>query len=126
MDKTTNAINWFEIPATDIARSKAFYETAFALQMEPVTMGDAEMAFFPWNPGSGMATGALVQSPNHKPSKEGSVVYLNGNPNLQAVLDRVESAGGTIAVPKMSIGEFGFVAFFVDTEGNYVGVHSTG
>lgn len=124
MDNTTNSLNWFEVPALDIDRSKKFYETIFDLTMEPNDMGDARMAFFPWEAGSGKATGAVVQSPNHKPSTEGTIVYLNANPNMDNVMARVEAAGGKILQPKMSIGEHGNIAFIMDTEGNNIGIHS--
>jgi predicted enzyme related to lactoylglutathione lyase len=124
MDNTTNALNWFEIPASDIDRSKAFYENIFGISMDPVEMGDAKMAFFPFAPGSGKATGAVVQSPNHKPSMEGSIVYLNANPAMDNVLAKVEAAGGKILSPKMNIGEHGHIAFIMDTEGNNIGIHS--
>lgn len=124
MDKTTNSLNWFEIPASDIERSQNFYEKIFDIKMEPTEMGDSKMAFFPWASKSGKATGSLVQSENHSPSMEGSKIYLNANPNLQIVLDRVEAAGGKIISPKMSIGEHGNIAFIIDTEGNNIGLHS--
>jgi len=119
----TNALNWFEIPVTDVARAKKFYETAFDIEMHQMEMMGTQMVMFPTqSPKSG---GALVKSPEHKPSAEGSIVYLNGNPNLQIVLDRIESAGGKITLPKTSIGgENGNMAFFLDTEGNLVGLHS--
>lgn len=125
MDATANSLNWFEIPATDIKRSKKFYETIFDIEMEDQNMGDNEMAFFPWSPGSGKATGSIVKSPTHTPSMEGSIVYLNANPNMDGVLSKVEAAGGKILVPKMNIGEHGNIAFIMDTEGNNVGIHST-
>jgi predicted enzyme related to lactoylglutathione lyase len=122
LSTATNALNWFEIPVTDVARAKEFYETAFDIEMHEMEMMGMQMVMFPsQSPKSG---GALVKSPNHKPSTEGSIVYLNGNPNLQIVLDRIESAGGKIAMPKTSIGENGNMAFFLDTEGNLVGLHS--
>lgn len=124
MENNTNSLNWFEIPALDINRAKKFYETIFDISMEDVTMGDDLMAFFPWTPGSGKANGALVQSPMHQPSQTGTVVYLNANPAMDGVLAKVEAAGGQVAVPKMSIGENGNIAFIIDTEGNKVGIHS--
>lgn len=124
MDNTTNSLNWFEIPAIDIQRSQTFYETIFDVKMEAHDMNGDKMAFFPWSPGSGKATGSLVQSANHKPSMDGSIVYLNANPNMDNVLERVEAAGGKIIMPKMSIGEHGNIAFVVDTEGNRIGIHS--
>ena len=124
MDKTTNALNWFEIPVTDIKRAKKFYETIFSITMEEHLMGEDKMSFFPEESGSGKASGSLVQSSNHKPSIEGTIVYLNANPNMDEVLAKVENEGGQVAMPKMSIGENGHIAFILDTEGNKVGIHS--
>ena len=124
MNNSTNALNWFEIPASNINRSKEFYETIFSIEMSINEMHNSIMAFFPWESGSGKATGAVVQSEMHVPSKEGSIIYLNANPNLDPVLERVEKAGGKVLVPKMNIGENGFIAFIEDTEGNKIGIHS--
>lgn len=85
MDKTTNSLNWFEIPANDLERSKKFYETIFNIQMDPMEMDDSKMAFFPWEAGSGKVTGAVVQNNQLKPSMEGTLVYLNVNPNMDGV-----------------------------------------
>jgi predicted enzyme related to lactoylglutathione lyase len=62
----------------------------------------------------------------HKPSStDGPLIYLNGNPDLQRVLDKVETAGGKIMVPKTEISpEYGFMAVMIDTEGNRIGLHS--
>ena len=58
---------------------------------------------------------------------DGAVIYLNANPDLQLVLNRVEKAGGKILMPKVLIDEnTGNMAFILDTEGNKVGLHSNG
>ena len=124
MDHTTNSLNWFEIPANDLQRSKKFYETIFEIEMELNSMEDSEMAFFPWKAGSGKATGAVVKSKQHKPSMEGSIIYLNANPAMDEIVARVEDAGGKVLMPKTRIGEHGHIAFIMDTEGNNVGLHS--
>ncbi|MFD1255753.1 VOC family protein [Mucilaginibacter terrae] len=123
LSKTTNALNWFEIPVTDAARAKAFYESVFDIQMQQFEMMGMQMIMFPsQSPKTG---GALVQSPQHIPGTTGAVIYLNGNPNLQLVLDRIENAGGKVTMPKTHINpETGYMAFFMDTEGNAVGLHS--
>jgi predicted enzyme related to lactoylglutathione lyase len=124
MTNTANALNWFEIPAGDINRAAKFYETIFSIEMQRMEMGGS-MAFFPAGMEGGKVGGALVQSPMHKPSEDGAVIYLNGNPDLEMVLGKVESAGGKIVMPKTKItDEIGYMAFFTDTEGNKVGVHS--
>ncbi len=124
MKKNVNSLNWFEIPAKNIKRSKKFYESIFKIKMEEQEMMGMKMAFFPWKPGSGKANGSLVQSPMHKPSKDGAVIYLNANPKLDKVLDKIKKAGGKVVMPKTQAGDFGYMAFFIDTEGNKVALHS--
>ena len=125
MDNTTNVLNWFEISVSDIARAKKFYETIFSITMEEMDMMGMKMASFPYDPMSGKLAGALVQSDMHKPSADGVKIYFNGNPDLDAVLSKVEGAGGKITMPKGKISdEIGYMAFFIDTEGNAVALHS--
>jgi uncharacterized protein len=123
LSANTNALNWFEISILDLDRARKFYETIFEVQLFEMTMGDMTMLMFPsQSPHSG---GGLAKSPMHKPSHEGAIIYLNANPDLQLVLDRVEKAGGTIKMPKTKINdEIGAMAFITDTEGNTVGLHS--
>jgi len=126
MDKNTNSLNWFEIPATDISRAQKFYETVFQVKMEalPEMMG-MKMTSFPAEMGSGKAYGAIAQSPQHKPGTDGVVIYLNANPAIQPVVDRVEAAGGKVVMPVMDISpEIGKMAFFIDSEGNKIGIHA--
>ena len=126
MDKNSNSLNWFEIPATDITRAKKFYGAIFNTEMEEMgEMMGMKMVAFPNDPGNGKASGALVQSQMHKPSTEGTVNYLNANPSIQAVIDRIETAGGKVVMPKTQISpEIGYMAFFIDSEGNRVGLNA--
>ena len=120
----TNALNWFEIPVTDIDRAKAFYAQSFGVDMgETIDMMGMKMAFFP--AADGKVSGGLAQSDMHKPSSDGSIIYLNANPSMETILENVASAGGTVVMPKMKISdEIGYMAFFLDTEGNKLGLHS--
>ncbi|WP_197739839.1 VOC family protein [Pedobacter sp. BS3] len=125
MSAETNALNWFEIAVKDISRAKKFYQSIFEIEMEEMEMMGMKMAMFPWNPEQGKVGGALVQSQMHTPGITGSFIYLNGNPDLQNVLNRVEKAGGKISMPKTFIDEnTGYMAFINDTEGNNIGLHS--
>jgi uncharacterized protein len=122
-----NAISWFEIPTTDINRAQKFYETIFGIKMMPMELPNIKMRMFPLdNPMDGVG-GTLVDSGGfHKPSAtDGPLIYLNGNPDVQNVLDKVEAAGGKITVPKTEISpDYGFMAVFLDTEGNRIALHS--
>lgn len=122
-----NAISWFEIPATDLPRAQKFYETIFGIQMIPMDMENIKMRMFPLDDMMTQIGGAVVDSGGfHKPSlSEGPLIYLNGNPDVQNVLNKVEAAGGTIMVPKTQISPaYGYMAVIVDTEGNRIGLHS--
>jgi predicted enzyme related to lactoylglutathione lyase len=121
------AITWFQIPATDMARATAFYETVCGLKLDPMDAGpDMQMAGFPADWRAGEISGALVCGEGAVPSATGTAVFLNANPDLQVVLDRVEAAGGKILMPKTKIDTegAGHFAMIADTEGNTVGLHS--
>lgn len=116
-----SAINWFEIPANNFDRAVDFYGKVLGAELQKMG-GPFDMAFFPCSDGG---TGGCVTHGNgNKPNAEGSFVYLNGGDDLAVPLERVEPAGGKIVMPKTSIGENGFMAVFMDTEGNRVAFHS--
>jgi uncharacterized protein len=122
-----NAISWFEIPTTDIDRAQKFYENIFGITMIPMDMPNIKMRMFPLDDMMTQVGGALCDSGGfHKASAtDGPLIYLNANPDVQQVLDKVEAAGGKIMMPKTEISpEYGFMAVFFDTEGNRIGLHS--
>lgn len=123
MSVSPHALSWFEIPVTDFARAKAFYETVLGISIETMPMGPCTMGFLSSDPT--VVGGAIVQGDSATPSQSGTTVYLNGGEDLASMLARVEQAGGSVATPKTDIGnDFGFFAHFIDTEGNKVGLHS--
>jgi hypothetical protein len=122
-----NAISWFEIPTTDINRAQKFYEAIFGITMMPMDLPNIKMRMFPLDDMMTQVGGALVYSDGfHKASAtDGPLIYLNANPDVQHVLDKVVAAGGHILVPKTEISpEYGFMGVFIDTEGNRIALHS--
>jgi uncharacterized protein len=122
-----HAISWFEIGTTDLDRATKFYETIFEVKLAPLDMPNIKMRMFPLDDMMTGVGGALVDSGGfHKPSAtDGPLIYLNGNPDVQHVLDKVEAAGGKIMVPKTEISpEYGYMAVIMDTEGNRIALHS--
>lgn len=118
-----NVLNWIEIPVTDINRAVKFYAQVIGGEFQQMEMMGYKMAFFPME-GEGVG-GALVEGEGYKPTLEGAVVYLNGNDDLSIPLSKVETAGGKIIMPKTKItDDIGYMAFFIDSEGNRVAFHS--
>ena len=122
--KMKNAINWFEIPVKNFDKAKEFYETIVGAEMILVEAMGIKSAFFPADLINGSIGGCIIKGQDYKPSKKGTIVYLNGGEDLSVPLAKVEAAGGKILLPKTAIGPNGFKAYFEDTEGNKVGLHS--
>ncbi|KAF0162207.1 MAG: glyoxalase/bleomycin resistance protein/dioxygenase [Ignavibacteria bacterium] len=119
-----NALNWFEIPVTDMARAVKFYCEVMGYEsMYQMNMGGIDMAFFPME-GDGVG-GSLSKGEGFIPTTGGSLIYLNANPDLAIPLSKIEDAGGKVIMPKQLItDEIGYMATFIDCEGNRVAFHS--
>ncbi len=123
----TNAISWFEIPAIDLNRAQEFYETIFETNLTPLDTPNIKMRMFPIQNMMTGVGGAVVDSGGfYRPSlTDGPLIYLNANPDVQNVLNRVEGAGGKILVSKTQVSpEYGYMAVIADTEGNRIALHS--
>ncbi|MFD1614735.1 VOC family protein [Gelatiniphilus marinus] len=119
-----NMVGWFEIPVADMDRAKAFYETVFNIEIAIHDFGETLMGWFPFEEGKEGAAGCLIIQESYVPSQEGTLVYFMSD-DVQIELDRIEKAGGKIHQPKTKISpEYGFMAVFIDTEGNRVALHS--
>ncbi|WP_413582818.1 VOC family protein [Bdellovibrio sp. HCB288] len=120
----SNMFNWVELATDDISRAMTFYEKSFDLKFKTEEMGALKMAFFPaGDMKSYGASGALVKGPGYVPSTDGSLPYIPVK-DIDASLKRVQDNGGRILASKKSIGQYGNIGIFEDTEGNRVGLHS--
>ena len=121
-----NAISWFEIPVRDFNRAKGFYEEVLQIEMHHMEMkeSNSHWGIFPFDHESGGIGGGIVKGPGYEVSQKGVLLYLNGGDDLSSPLSRVEKAGGKIILGKTSLGGNGFMAQFIDTEGNKIALHS--
>ena len=121
-----HAISWFEIPTSDIKRAADFYEKIFDIKMIPMDTPNIQMRLFPIENIMDIGGSLVFNKDFYKSSiTEGPLIYLNGNPDVQLILDKVESAGGKILVPKTQISpEYGYMSVILDTEGNRIALHS--
>lgn len=118
-----NALTWFEIPATNLARASQFYGAVIGRPLERQTFGPNELMVFPYQqPGVG---GCLMNYKSLQPGSQGTVVYLAISDSLEAALARVTRAGGSVALDRTELPEgMGCYAHIIDTEGNRVGLHA--
>lgn len=116
-------LNWVEIPVSDMKRAVSFYGELLGVELNEMKLGPNTYAIFSVK--DKFNTGALVKGESYIPSIEGAVVYLNAGKDLSKVLGRVSKAGGKVLLEKTFLSkEAGHIAYFKDTEGNKVGLHS--
>ncbi|WII73862.1 VOC family protein [Bdellovibrio sp. 22V] len=118
-----NVVGWFEIPVNDLNRATKFYEGAFGVKMKPMESPPYKMSMFPFQDHDEGATGALIQGEYYKPSHSGTVVYFSVK-SIEDTMKKILAQGGKTILEKKSIGEYGFIAMFEDSEGNRVALHS--
>ena len=118
-------VGWFEIPVTDMDRAKAFYEKVFEINIQVQDFNGVLMGWFPWAEGKMGASGSLIKQEAYKPSSaEGVLIYFS-SVDVRNEIDRVEAAGGKILKDKTQISpDVGYMALFIDSEGNRIALHS--
>jgi predicted enzyme related to lactoylglutathione lyase len=93
--------NWTEIPATNLARARAFYEQLCGVELASFSMGQNEYASFPAK--SPHNTGALVCGPGYIPSEQGPLVYLDATDRLELMIERIAPAKSpSFATPRVT------------------------
>jgi predicted enzyme related to lactoylglutathione lyase len=114
----------FEIPADDLDRARAFYQDAFGwtinaipeLGYNIVETTPTDETNVPAEPGA--INGGMLR----REAPITSPVITIGVDDVNAALQRVEELGGKTEIPKQSVADMGFSAYFTDPEGNVVGL----
>ena len=114
---------WFEIYVQDLDRAKAFYESVFQLRLERLNNPEIELWAFPMEMGKWGAGGALVKMEGVASGGNSTIIYFSCE-DCAVEQGRIIAAGGKILREKWAIGEYGFIALAVDSEGNTIGLHS--
>jgi len=119
MDKL---IKFIEIPVVNLERASDFYKAIFGLSLNYMELRNAKLALF-CIPGD-QTNGALVQGAGYQPSKNGTLIYMDGGEDMVSLISRIPKFGGKVTMDRSSLDDHGFVARFIDTEGNKIGIHS--
>lgn len=117
----------FEIHASDVERAKAFYGAAFGWEFQD------------WSEFAGMPYFGVVTGPDGTMGIDGAIMQRRGElapgaPVMGAVLTMgvedydasaaaIVAAGGVEAMPKYALPGMAWQGYFLDTEGNVLGIH---
>jgi predicted enzyme related to lactoylglutathione lyase len=125
MSTDRNPVGWFEIYVQDIGRAKAFYEKTFQVTLQCLESPNPnlELWAFPMHPERSGCPGALVKM-NGKDSGIGGTIIYFSCADCSVEASRAAENGGKIQQAKFAIGQYGFIAMILDTEGNIIGLHS--
>jgi predicted enzyme related to lactoylglutathione lyase len=123
MSRPNNPVGWFEIPVTDMARAKSFYETVFKVKLEDSRMENFDLAMFPMEEKAPGSPGCLIKGEICIPSQDGVLIYFT-TPDLDSTIQCASDNHGTVLLNRTGIGEHSFIAILLDTEGNRIGLHA--
>jgi len=114
---------WFEIYVQDMDRAKAFYESVFQIKLERLNNPEVELWAFPMEMDRWGAGGALVKMEGVSSGGNSTIIYFSCE-DCAIEQSLIITAGGMVHREKWAIGEYGFIALAVDSEGNMIGLHS--
>ena len=109
---TAGKIVWFELPATDTTRAKAFYGQLLGWRFQPFGSQDYHTTY--------EAGGAIHDAPGQK----GLLAYF-GVDEIESAIARVRELGGE-AADMQEIPGVGVYAQCIDTEENRFGLYQGG
>ncbi|NNK87647.1 MAG: VOC family protein [Flavobacteriaceae bacterium] len=120
-----NMVGWFEIPVNDMNRAKQFYDKVFKIDIQIHDLGGVLMGWFPFAEEKKGSSGSLISHESYEPSDKAGVLIYFSSADVEDELRRVEAAGGKILQKKTLISPaIGYMALFLDSEGNRLALHS--
>ena len=123
-----NRVVHFEIQADDPERAMKFYKAVFGWEFpvwmkEPPYWGVMTAPQGSTEPG---INGGLLKRPRPAPATEqGTNAYVCTIQveNFDDIAEKIQKAGGTVAMPKHALMGMAWQGYFLDTEGNTFGIH---
>lgn len=122
-----NRIVHFEIHASDPKRAMAFYSSVFGWTFEQWGKEEYWMAMTAERESKepGINGGLLLRkgpAPTEGQAVNGYVCTAQVD-NIDEIIEKVEKAGGRVALPKFAFPGMAWQAYYKDTEGNIFGIH---
>ncbi|HXP35600.1 MAG TPA: VOC family protein [Chthoniobacterales bacterium] len=118
---------WTDIPVTNLDRAIKFYSAVLAKEVRKLSEGRMEYGLLPHEEQN--ASGCLCirgdsGGVDNTPSANGPLVYLSVEGRLDEAVEAARANGGKVLRARQQIGEHGFRAVVIDSEGNRIALHS--
>jgi len=118
---------WTDIPVTNLDRAIKFYSAVLAKEVRKLSEGRMEYGLLPHEEQN--ASGCLCirgdsGGVDNRPSANGPLIYLSVEGRLDEAVEAARANGGKVLRARQQIGEHGFRAVVIDSEGNRIALHS--
>jgi predicted enzyme related to lactoylglutathione lyase len=117
-----NQFVWVDIPVANLDRAIAFYSAVIGEKLTKESMPGFSFGLFPHSETS--VAGCLTPADDNQPSDKGPLIYLNTEGRIDKAIEAVRTNGGRVLQTKHQIGEHGYRAIVIDSEGNRIALHS--
>jgi len=124
----TDTLCWTDIPVTNLNRAIKFYSAVLGKEVRKLSDGGTEYGLLPHEESN--ASGCLcVRSDSggvdNRPSANGPLIYLLVEGRLDEAVEAARTNGGKILRARQQIGQHGFRAVIIDSEGNRIALHTS-
>ncbi|HUE62491.1 MAG TPA: VOC family protein [Chthoniobacterales bacterium] len=125
---SADTLCWTDIPVTNLDRAIKFYSAALGRQVRKLSEGGMEYGLLPHqeqNASGCLCIRADSGGVDNRPSANGPLIYLSVQGRLDEAVEAARANGGKVLRARQQIGEHGFRAVIIDSEGNRIALHST-
>ena len=125
---STDTLCWTDIPVTNLDRAIRFYSAVLGKEVRRLSEGRMEYGLLPHEEQN--ASGCLVVrgdsgGVDNRPSANGPLIYLSVEGRLDEAVETARKNGGKVLRARQKIGEHGFRAVIIDSEGNRIALHAS-
>ena len=128
MIMSADTLCWTDIPVTNLDRAIKFYSAVLAKEVRRLSESRMEYGLLPHQEQN--ASGCLVVrgdsgGVDNRPSANGPLIYLSVEGRLDEAVETARKNGGKVLRARQKIGEHGFRAVIIDSEGNRIALHTS-
>jgi len=125
---SADTLCWTDIPVTNLDRAIKFYSAVLGKDVKKLSENGIEYGLLQHEEQN--ASGCLcVRSDSggvdNRPSANGPLIYLLVEGRLNEAVEAARANGGKILRARQQIGEHGFRAVVIDSEGNRIALHTS-
>src|SRR3954464_13048319 len=124
----TDTLCWADIPVNNLDRAIKFYSAVLGKEVKKLSESGTEYGLLPHEEQN--ASGCLCVrvgcgGVDNTPSANGPLIYLSVEGRLDEAVEAARANGGKILRARQQIGEHGFRAVIIDSEGNRIALHTS-